>query len=124
MKRNIYTTLLFGILISAVYPQFIENHRPEIIPNNIHGQLDYSSISLLDPQRFDIQQGFSMSMMSLGKQSVSVAGYTNNITYWANDNLRLNANILLYQPSINSFNNQGMQNNGPRIAFDLSLIHI
>ena len=73
-------------------------------------------MSLFDPQRFDIQQGFSMSMMSMGNQSVSVAGYTNKITYWANDNLKFNANILLYQPSINSFNHHGIKNNGPKIA--------
>jgi hypothetical protein len=94
-----------------------------MVPNNLHGQLDYSNLSLFDPQRFDIQQGFSMSMMSLGNQSVSVAGYTNNITYWASDNLRLTANILLYQPSISRFDPQGVQNNGPSVAFETGLVY-
>ena len=56
----------------------------------------------------------------VGNQSVSVAGYSNNITYWANNNLRLNANILLYQPAINALGNQ---NNGPKIALDAGLIY-
>ena len=100
MKRNIYTTLLFFAMIGSAYSQLIEDLSPEMVPNNIYGQLDFGNMSLFDPQRFDIQQGFSMSMMSMGNQPVSVAGYTNKITYWANNNLRLNASILLYQPSI------------------------
>jgi len=123
MKRNIYSTLFCCIIINVAYSQFIEDHLPEMVPNNLHGQLDYSNLSLFDPQRFDIQQGFSMSMMSLGNQSVSVAGYTNNITYWASDNLRLTANILLYQPSISRFDPQGVQNNGPSVAFETGLVY-
>ena len=88
MKRNIYTTLLFCVMIGSAYSQLLEDLRTEMVPNNIHGQLDFSNMSLFDPQRFDIQQGFSMSMMSIGNQSLSVTGYTNKITYWANDNLR------------------------------------
>ena len=123
MKRNIHTALLLCLIISSAYSQLLEDHRPEMVPNNIYGQLDFSNMSLFDPQRFDIQQGFSMSMMSLGNQPVSVAGYSNKITYWANNNLRLNANILLYQPYTNSFNEQGIQSNGPKIAFDAGLVY-
>ena len=123
MNRNTYITLIFCIIINAAFSQFIPNHDPEMVPNNLHGQLDYSTMSLFDSDRFDIQQGFSMSMMTIGNQSVSVAGYSNNITYWANNNLRLNANILLYQPSISSLDPQGNQNNGPRIALDAGLIY-
>mgnify|MGYP003324831808 CR=1 FL=1 len=94
-----------------------------MVPNNIYVQLDFGNMSLFDSQRFDIQQGFSMSMMSMGNQSLSVAGYTNKITYWANNNLRLNANILLYQPSINSFDHHGTQDSGPKIAFDAGLVY-
>ena len=123
MNRNTYITLIFCIIINAAFSQLIPNHGPEMVPNNLHGQLDYSTMSLFDSDRFDIQQGFSMSMMTIGNQSVSVAGYSNNITYWANNNLRLNANILLYQPSISSLDHQGNQNNGPKIALDAGLIY-
>lgn len=123
MKRNIYNTLFYCIIINAAYSQFIEDRLPDMVPNNLHGQLNYSNMSLFDPERFDIQQGFSMSMMSLGNQSVSIAGYTNNITYWASENLRLSANILLYQPSISSFDHQGAQNNVPRVAFETGFVY-
>ena len=120
MNRNTYTTLIFCIIINTAFSQFIPKHAPKLVPNNLHGQLDYSALSLFDSDRFDIQQGFSISMMNVGNQSVSVAGYSNNITYWANNNLRLNANILLYQPAINALGNQ---NNGPKIALDTGLIY-
>ena len=120
MNRNTYTTLIFCIIINTAFSQFIPEHAPKLVPNNLHGQLDYSALSLFDSDRFDIQQGFSISMMNVGNQSVSVAGYSNNITYWANNNLRLNANILLYQPVINALGNQ---NNGPKIALDAGLIY-
>ncbi|OUW80335.1 MAG: hypothetical protein CBD77_00375 [bacterium TMED217] len=120
MNRNTYTTLIFCIIINTAFSQFIPEHTPKLVPNNLHGQLDYNALSLFDSDRFDIQQGFSISMMNVGNQSVSVAGYSNNITYWANNNLRLNANILLYQPVINALGNQ---NNGPKIALDAGLIY-
>ena len=120
MNRNTYTTLIFCIIINTAFSQFIPEHAPKLVPNNLHGQLDYNALSLFDSDRFDIQQGFSISMMNVGNQSVSVAGYSNNITYWANNNLRLNANILLYQPVINALGNQ---NNGPKIALDAGLIY-
>ena len=81
MNRNTYTTLIFCIIINTAFSQFIPEHAPKLVPNNLHGQLDYSALSLFDSDRFDIQQGFSISMMNVGNQSVSVAGYSNNITY-------------------------------------------
>ena len=77
MKKNFYNFLILFAIISSAYAQLIENLRHEMVPNNIYGQLDFGSMSLFDPERVDIQKGFSMSMMSMGKQSVSVAGYTN-----------------------------------------------
>ena len=120
MNRNTYTTLIFCIIINTAFSQFIPEHAPKLVPNNLHGQLNYNALSSFDSDRFDIQQGFSISMMNVGNQSVSVAGYSNNITYWANNNLRLNAKILLYQPVINALGNQ---NNGPKIALDAGLIY-
>ena len=123
MKRIAYNTLFYCIITSAAFSQFIDDRVSEIVPNNLNGKLDYNNMSLFDPDRFDIQQGFSMSMMSLGNRSISIAGYTNNITYWAKDNLRLNANILLYQPSISSFDNQGGLSNDLKVAFDAGLVY-
>mgnify|MGYP001325064754 CR=1 FL=1 len=44
-------------------------------------------------------------------------------SYWASENLRLSANILLYQPSISNFDHQGVQNNVPRVAFETGLVY-
>ena len=124
MRQFIRTFILIIFTGGLVLAQF-KASRPEMsVPTNINGELDYSRLSLFDPDRFDIQHGFTMSMMSVGGQSVSLAGYTNNLTYWATDNLRLDANILLYQPVINAMNG-GLTPGGSslELAYDAGLIY-
>jgi len=110
-------------MINCLKAQLISDYAQDLVPNNINGQLDYNNLSLFDPSRFDIQQGFSISMMNFGSQAMTIAGYNNNITYWANNNLKLNANILLYQPSINNFGVQTDLNTGPKIAYNAGVIY-
>lgn len=54
---------------------------------------------LLDPSRFHLQQGFSMSLMNVGNQVLSVGAYTNLMTFQLQDNLRLQTRFSLIQPS-------------------------
>ena len=44
MNRNTYTMLVFCIIITAAFSQFIPSDEPEMVPNNLHGQLDYSNL--------------------------------------------------------------------------------
>lgn len=56
--------------------------------------------SLLDPQRFSMRQGFSMSFISggqLGSGSVSV--YTNQMRYFLTDNVMLDGTFHIAQPN-------------------------
>ena len=53
-------------------------------------------LSLFDPARFDIHHGFTISMASQGGRPFSMTGYTSHISYWASDNLALNAKIMLF----------------------------
>lgn len=39
------------------------------------------SFTLLDPDRFNVRQGFSMSMVQTGNFSYSVGTYSNEMTY-------------------------------------------
>ena len=123
MNRFFYTLLLIVTIITSLGAQLVSDYIEELVPNNINGKLDYSNLSLFDPSRFEIQQGFSMSMMNLGNQAVTIAGYNNNITYWANNNLRLTANILLYQPSGNNFGFQTGLTTGPKFAYNAGVIY-
>ena len=94
MTRILSIKLILLFIINIVSAQFISDHIDRTVPNNIHGQLDYSDMPLFSPDRFSFNQGFSMSMMSSGSKPTSIASYSNNVTYWASTNLKINANIL------------------------------
>ena len=56
--------------------------------------------SIFNPSRFNMNHSFSMSMMSMGSQSIGVASYTNNMNFTLRDNLRLQTYMTLMQPKI------------------------
>ena len=120
MARILSFKLILLFTISIVSAQFISDHVDRTVPNNIHGQLNYSDMPLLSPDRFSFYQGFSMSMMSSGSKPTSIASYSNNVTYWASNNLKINANILLYAPTgIDKINN----NFSPQLAYDAGITY-
>ena len=61
-----------------------------------------------------------MSMASHGSYATSIASYSNSITYWANNNLKINANFLLYSP-MNMIGSE--YNNGPQLALDAGITY-
>ena len=114
MTRILSIKLILLFTINIVSAQFISDHIDRTVPNNIHGQLNYNDMPLFSPDRFSFNQGFSMSMMSSGSKPTSIASYSNNVTYWASNNLKINANILLYAPTgIDKINN----NFSPHLAY-------
>jgi len=120
MARILSIKLILLFTINIVSAQFISDHIDRTVPNNIHGQLNYSDMPLFSPDRFSFNQGFSMSMMSSGSKPTSVASYSNNVTYWASNNLKINANILLYAPTgIDKINN----NFSPQLAYDAGITY-
>ena len=120
MTRILSIKLILLFTINIVSAQFISDHIDRTVPNNIHGQLNYSDMPLFSPDRFSFNQGFSMSMMSSGSKPTSIASYSNNVTYWASNNLKINANILLYAPTgIDKINN----NFSPQLAYDAGITY-
>ena len=105
---------------SAVFAQFISDYKNQTVPNNIHGQLDYSEMPLFSPNRFSFNQGFSMSMIASESQPISIASYSNDITYWASKNLKINANILLYAPSLIGKINNSIS---PQLAYNAGITY-
>ena len=75
---------------------------------------------LFSPERFSFNQGFSMTMASHSSMATTIASYSNNITYWASDNLKINANVLLYAPTrVTNFNLES----GPQLALDAGITY-
>ena len=121
--RKIFKKNLIIVLVGFLSGQFRVDAPPQTIPTNLNGELDSKlSISLFDPSRFNINHSFTMQMMSLGGHPISMAGYNNQITYWAMNNLKLDANITLYQTQ-SPLQNQGPILNQLDIAYDAGLTY-
>ena len=105
--------MLAAIAFVATLPaQFKSDLQIGEIPTNLNGELDSRpSLSFFDPERFDMSYGLSMSMMSNGQSMYSLTGLTNRISYLVMDNLKIDANIILYKSQMpfqhhNKFRNQ------------------
>ena len=90
--------MLAAIAFVATLPaQFKSDLQVGEIPTNLNGELDSRpSLSLFDPERFDMSYGLSMSMMSNGQSMYSLTGLTNRISYLVMDNLKIDALSLIH----------------------------
>ncbi|MBI66013.1 MAG: hypothetical protein CMG64_06950 [Candidatus Marinimicrobia bacterium] len=101
MKLILNQILIIFLSITYSSAQFLADVSRNTLPTNLNGEIDnHKSFSILNPKNFDIRQGFTLSMVSYGQQSFSVAGLTNNISYILAENLILDANVTLYKSQI------------------------
>ena len=116
--------MLATITFVATLPaQFKSDLQIGEIPTNLNGELDSRpSLSLFDPERFDMSYGLSMSMMSNGQSMYSLTGLTNRISYLVMDNLKIDANIILYKSQM-PFQNQDKFRNLLDIAYDAGITY-
>ena len=116
--------MLATIAFVATLPaQFKSDLQIGEIPTNLNGELDSRpSLSLFDPERFDMSYGLSMSMMSNGQSMYSLTGLTNRIAYLITDNLKIDANITLYKSQM-PFQQQNKFNNLLDIAYDAGVTY-
>ena len=98
MNDKLKSILIPFLLLTMVTAQFRNDVQTGEIPNNLNGKLESKhSISMFDPQRFDISHGLSMSMVSNGTNLYSLTGLSNRLSYLALDNLMIDANVTLYK---------------------------
>lgn len=123
MQKIFKHILALFYLSTFVLAQFRMDVPPQTIPSNLNGELDSKpTLSLFNPARFDLSHGFTMQMMNMGGQSVSMAGLTNKLTYHAMDNLTLDANVTLYKTTL-PFQQQGALIDQLDIAYNAGLIY-
>ena len=109
--------------VATLPAQFKSDLQIGEIPTNLNGELDSrQSLSLFDPERFDMSYGLSMSMMSNGQNMYSLTGLTNRISYLVMDNLKIDANIILYKSHM-PFQQQNKFNNLLDIAYDAGITY-
>jgi len=116
--------MLAAIAFVATLPaQFKSDLQIGEIPTNLNGELDSRpSLSFFHPERFDMSYGLSMSMMSNGQSMYSLTGLTNRISYLVMDNLKIDANIILYKSQM-PFQNQDKFRNLLDIAYDAGITY-
>ena len=123
MFNNIKPILVMISFVAILPAQFKSDLQMGEIPTNLNGELDSrSSLSLFDPKRFDMSYGLSMSMMSNGQSMYSLTGLTNRISYLVMDNLKIDANIILYKSQM-PFQNQDKFRNLLDIAYDAGITY-
>ncbi len=110
MKQISTGLFSFALLVSLVTAQFKAQAAPPALPVNTQGLGYAQQQSLFDPSRFDMNHSFSMSMSTFGNQSLTLGAYTNQMNYLLKDNLRLNAQFSLVQPTggMNPLSNNGL----------------
>jgi len=92
--------IIFGLLGSIGFGQLRSDlpHKNAIPPNN--AESNSSIMSLFDPSRFSMNHSFSVGMMNMSNQSMSVASYTNNMNFLLHNNLYLQTNVTFMQPKM------------------------
>ena len=120
LKTVLFTFLLFFEFIKG---QFLTEIPLRTLPTNLNGELESKrSISLLNPDRFNIDQSFKMSVISTGKESYSIAGLSNYISYMPLENLKVDANITLYN-SQSPFQGQTMLGSHLDIGYNAGITY-
>jgi len=93
---NKFNSILVIFIFTILNGQFISELPISNIPRNIDShQENYLDIMKI-PNRFNINHGFSTSMISDGRNFYSISGLNNNFSYILSNNLILNGNVSLY----------------------------
>ena len=122
MKQTLKRILIMLLLVGIATAQFRSELPVQSLPTNLNGELDnQGSVSLFNPDRFNLSHGFTMSMLSNGQYSYSVMGLTNNINYLLNDKLMLDANLTLYSSQLPL--QQGLAFNQLNIGYDAGITY-
>ena len=122
MKQTLKRILIMLMLVGIATAQFRSELPVQSLPTNLNGELDnQESVSLFNPDRFNLIHGFTMSMLSNGQYSYSVMGLTNNINYLLNDKLMLDANLTLYSSQLPL--QQGLAFNQLNIGYDAGITY-
>ncbi|MEE8437611.1 MAG: hypothetical protein V3S22_04655 [Candidatus Neomarinimicrobiota bacterium] len=112
MQRNLSILLLTLFLNGAVQAQFRSQASGPAIPVNSQGLSSSQNLPVFAPDRFNMHHSFSLGMSYAGGQSFSLGTYTNQMNFKLRDNLLIQTQVSLVQPSggINPYSNQGLNN--------------
>ena len=93
---NKFNSILIVFIFSSLSGQFISELPINNTPRNLGSQEENYIDGINTSNRFNINYGFSTSMISDGRSFYSISGINNNFSYSLLNNLTLNGNVGLY----------------------------
>ena len=93
---NKFNSIIVVFIFSTLNAQFISELPINNVPKNLGRQEESYTDVIKTPSRFNINHGFSTSMISDGKTFYSISGINNNFSYSLLNNLTFNGNVGLY----------------------------
>jgi len=91
-----FNSIIVVFIFSTLNAQFISELPINNVPKNLGRQEESYTDVIKTPSRFNINHGFSTSMISDGKTFYSISGINNNFSYSLLNNLTFNGNVGLY----------------------------
>lgn len=120
MKHLLNNLLIILLLSGLAFSQFRAQVIPQGIPVNSQGLSQSQNLPIFNPSRFNMQHSFSLSMMNFSGQSLSLGAYTNQMNFMLKDNLRIQTQFSLIQPTggLDPLSNNGL---GGQVYYGASL---
>ena len=119
---NKFNSIFVIFIFTTLSGQFISELPVKITPRNLSNHEENYVDVIKTSNRFNINHGFSTSMVSDGKNFYSISGINNNFSYNLLNNLKLDGNVGLY------IMQSPLQNHNPLIeqlsmAYDASITY-
>ncbi len=122
MKPIFRLLSIYSFIFNCLVGQFFSDLPKEGIPRNLDIPLNEYATDNMFSNKFNINYGFSMSMLSNGKNMYSISGMNNQISYQLNDKLVLNANVGLFMIQ-NPIQNENIALNQLSASYDASVTY-
>ena len=91
-----FNSIIVAFIFCSLNAQFISELPINNVPKNLGKQEESYRDVIKTSSRFNINHGFSTSMISDGKTFYSISGINNNFSYSLLSNLTFNGNVGLY----------------------------
>jgi hypothetical protein len=106
MKKIIYLSLIFAVLIFTIQSGFAQDKSISEPSVKLKG------FSLLDPSRLKMNQSYTFSFFSSGKQSGTFGLYTNTLEYRISQPLLVRVGLAYLHQPLSMFNRGSQSLNG------------
>ncbi|TAK53248.1 MAG: hypothetical protein EPO24_14655 [Bacteroidetes bacterium] len=105
MKNFIIVITVLLLVTMSGYAQFKSNADPSVSQSLVHPSGSINSfLGFLNPDNFLMRHNVSLSYMSLGGSSLSLASYTNSMFYKISDPLNMRVDLTLQGSPFGSSN--------------------